>query len=252
MNQPILHTSAPVFSTSSPRPWCLPGAERAFEGGRRALRAGFLVHARTIFQALLPHEVDHPEVRLMLARTAFAEGEYLEALELLAGFDSRQSTTPTVLVLRAECAFATGDAKRGLSLAFRCAEAYPNDLPSRFLMARLQWLGGQEFQAEVQFLSMTGPSDAGARACAWAVMCGWRQGQMPEVADLLDSLRDDDAAAEGLREFGHHAFDLPWEPSPRVDPVSRSGFADAWNGLFHRRQACSGSVRPLEGARILV
>lgn len=252
MNQPILQTASPVFATSSPRPWCLPGAERAFEGGRRALRAGFLVHARTIFQALLPHEVDHPEVRLMLARTAFAEGEYREAQELLAGFDSRQSTTPSVLVLRAECAFAMGDAKRGLSLAFRCAEAYPNDLPSRFLMARLQWLGGQESQAEVQFLSMAGPSDTGSRACAWAVLCGWRQGQMPGVAALFESLRDDDAASEGLREFAHHAFDLPWVPSERVDPAARSVFADAWNGLFHRDHACTGPIRPMEGVGILV
>lgn len=252
MNASILQTASSVLTISPSRPWNLPGAEQAFEGGRRALRAGFHAHARTIFQALLPHEPQHPEVRLLLARTVFAQGNVSEAEGLLEGFDRRQASTPAVLVLRAECAFQRGDAKNGLSHTFRCVEAFPHDLPSRFLMARLQWLGGQESEAEVQFLSMAGPSDTGARACAWAVMCGWRQGQMLEVAELFESLRDDDAASEGLREFGHHAFDLPWIPSERVDPMARSGFADAWNDLFHRDHASTLAVPSFVGGRILV
>lgn len=244
-----------ALSTRSERKvtaWHLPGAEAAFEGGRRALRAGFHTHAHDIFQALLPWEPGHPEVLVALSRTVMECGNPAFAEVLLEGLDSRWQRKPAIQVLRAECALRKGDTTKALSRAFTCAEWHPCDPNSRFLVARLQWLGGQESLAEVQFLGMAGDVDVGPRACAWAVFCGWRQGHFAEVSELLDNLRRDDVVCEALREFGHAALDQPWEPSDRVDPASRSASADAWNGLFHRRQACTRVSPSFSGGRILV
>lgn len=225
---PALHTAAP---------WNLPGAQAAYEGGRRALRAGFYEPARAIFGALLPHEPDHLDVGLSLARTELADGHPVFAASILDSLGEKASRQPSFQVLLAECALRRGDAPLALSRAFACSDAYPRNSLVRYLVARLSWLGGQEAQAEVQFLSMAADPDVGARSCAWAVFCGWRQGHRDEVSALLANLRADDVVCEGLREFGHHAFGEPWVPSDRVDAVSRAVYADAWHDLFHRQQA---------------
>lgn len=227
--------SAPSLSNTAT--WNLPGAQAAYEGGCRALRAGFYEPARTIFGALLPHEPDHPEVGLSLARTELATGHPVFAASILDSLGEKVSRQPSVQVLLAECALRRGDAPSALSRAFACADAHPRNAQARYLAARLTWLGGQEGQAEVQFLSMAADPDVGARSCAWAVFCGWRQGHRAGVSDLLANLRADDVVCEGLREFGSHALGEPWVPSDLVEAASRAIYADAWNDLFHRQHA---------------
>ena len=232
--------------------WNLPGADVAFEGGRRALRAGVYAPARAIFQALLPHEPDHPEVLIALSRTVMESGNPKLAEVLLEGLDRKSQRTSVVQVLRAECALLRGETAKGLSRAFACAEAYPSEPHSRFLTARMLWLGGQESSAEVQFLTLASAPEVGARACAWAVFCGWRQGHREEVGDLLVNLRPDDVVCEGLREFGHRALDIPWNPSDRVDPTARQSCADSWNGLYHRDYASTLAIPKFTDGRIFV
>jgi len=246
---PSLSNAASVQDHSSL--WNLPGAQIAYEGGRRALRAGFYEPARSIFGALLPHEPDHPEVGLSLARTELAAGNPVYAELTLESLDAAVRRNPTVQVLLAECALQLGEISQGLSRSFACIEAFPQHSLGRFLAARLLWLGGQEDQAEFQFLSMAADPGVGARSCAWAVFCGWRKGQRDLVSDLLANLRTDDVVCEGLREFGHRALGIPWIASDRVESLARQVCADAWNDLFHRRHA-SISARPaFAGGRLL-
>lgn len=252
MISPIPDIALSARSERKVTAWHLPGAEAAFEGGRRALRAGFHTHAHDIFQALLPWEPDHPEVLLELARTELAMDRSAVAEALVQGLDHKALRSPAVQVLRAECALQRGDAVKGLSRAFACSESFPKNSHARFVMAKTQWLGGHEAHAEVQFLSLAGDPQVGARACAWSVFCGWRHDQQESVADLFANLRRDDVVCEGLREFGHAALDLPWEPSDRVEPAARTRCADSWNGLFHREYASTKAVPSLAGGRILV
>jgi len=252
MISPIPHIASSIRLQRKPAAWHLPGGEAAFEGGHRALRAGFYQHARDIFQALLPWEPDHPEVLLELARTELAMGRSAVAEALVQGLDQKAQRSPIVQVLRAECALERGDAMKGLSRIFACSESHPTDPHTRFVMAKSQWLAGQEAHAEVQFLSLAGDPDVGARACAWAVFCAWRHDQLDAVADLFANLRRDDVVCEGLREFGHRALDLPWQASDRVEPASRTRCADTWNGLFHREYASTSTTPALAGGRILV
>lgn len=224
--------SAPLGSVAS---WNLPGAAAAFEGARRALRAGFYEPARSIFRALLPHETDHPEVGLLLVRTELAAGAPSCAEAVLEQLDETIADPLAWQVLRAECALARGQVSRALGFAFAASETDPTDPAVRYLLARLTWLGGQESQAEVQFLSLAQDAAVGPRACAWAVLCGWRQGQRDEVSPLLASLRTDDVVCEALRECGQGFLGGGWIPSDRVDPVARVVTAQAWKDRLERR-----------------
>lgn len=234
------------------RDWNLPGGKAAYEGGRRALRAGFYEPARTIFGALLPHEPDRLEVGVGLARTELAAGHPAFAELVLESLGETANRQPTVQILRAECALQRGDIATGLSLAFASSESNPRHSHGRFLAARLLWLGGQESQAEVQFLSMAADPEVGARCCAWAVFCGWHQGHREEVAELFANLRIDDVVSEGLREFGHRALGEPWTPSEFVDPVAREICADTWNDYYHRQYARIRPKPSFAKGRILV
>lgn len=237
MSRSTSHLHLPVSANRRIDPWILPGAQAAYEGGRRALRAGFFEPARSIFQALLPHEPHQPEVGVLLARTELAAGHPVFAEVVLDSLGEVVSRRPDVQALRAECALRRGDVAQGLSRSFACTESFPHDAHGRHLAARLLWLGGQESQAEVQFLSLAADPEMGPRSCAWAVFCGWRHGQAEHVFDLLAHLRTDDVVCEGLREFGQGALGVPWSPSDRVEPLARQTCADAWNDLFHRRCA---------------
>lgn len=229
--------SLPPVSTAPHRSWNLPGAQVAYDGGLRALRAGFHGPARSIFGVLALHEPGHPEVRVALARTELAAGDPAAAERILDSLEADLRYAPTAQVLRAECALRRGDLSRGLSLSFACSEAFPRDAHGRYLAARLLWLGGQEGPAEIQFLSLAGDPEVGSRSCAWSVFCGWRQGTPEKVSALLANLRRDDVVAEGLREFGHHALGIAWAPGDRVEASVRQACADAWSDLFHRQFA---------------
>ena len=234
------------------RPWNLQGAEVAFEGGRRALRAGFFEPARSIFQALQPREPEHPEVLVALACTELESGHPALAEALLEALSPADRRHPAVQVLRAECALQQGQMGKGLSRGFACVESHPQNSQGRFLSARLLWLGGQEKACEVEFLHLAGDPGVGARACAWAVLCAWRQGHQENVADLLANLRIDDVVCEGLREFASIALDIPWQTSLLVEPGARSACADTWNRLFHRQFAAPRTLSPFGGVRVLV
>jgi tetratricopeptide (TPR) repeat protein len=228
-----LRTAANAFGGASP--WNLPGAEDAYAMGNRALRAGFLVSARGIFHALASREPDHPELLLALAETELAYGLPKAAEAVLDELSADLSGAPRVQVLRAECALREGRIASALKLGFESSEISPTDPKCRFLSARLFWLGGQEYEAEHAFLSLAGDPETGDRACAWAVLCGWRQNQREELSALLANLRRDDAVCEGLREFGARALGIPWEPNQLVEPAVRRARALEWEAL-HRRE----------------
>lgn len=215
-------------------PWNIPGAEEAFAMGNRALRAGFLASARQIFQTLASRETDHLEVVVALAETELALGDPAVALAVLGGLPADLSDAPRVQVLVADCALSQGRIAKALKLGFACSELSPTDPWCRFLFARLFWLGGQEYEAELAFLSLAGNPETGDRACAWAVFCGWRQGHLEEVSALLDNLRRDDVVCEGLREFGARSLGIRWEPNQLVEPSLRRSCAKEWETRFRR------------------
>ncbi len=233
--------ASPLARNADSGDWILPGAQNAYDGGRRALRAGFYGPARAIFGALLPHEPHHVEVGVALARTELAAGHPATAEVVLKSLPESALRLPTTQIILAECSVARGEVSAGLARAFSCTEANPRHSHGRYLMARLMWLGGQEAHAEVQFLSLATDPEVGARSCAWAVFCGWRQGHRDEVAELFANLRTDDVVSEGMREFAHRAFDEPWVPSELVDPRARERCADIWCDLYHRQYA---AIRP--------
>ena len=235
------------YRLSSPRsflrdaPWVLPNGQDAFEGGRRALRAGFLDPARAIFQALSLHEVFHPEVWLSLAQTELAAGNPGLAATAMARIPTDLVQNAATLTFLADLDLVRGKAGPALSKAFLASELSPADPHPRFLMARLHWIGGEEKEAELAFLSLVGELDCGERAAAWAVFCGWRQGQVQEVAALCANLRSDDAVCEGLRQFGAQTLGTEWHPSDRVHPDSREAHAQTWTALHSDRQSMNRS-----------
>ncbi|HXP90191.1 MAG TPA: hypothetical protein VN931_04580 [Fibrobacteria bacterium] len=223
----------PGLSRSGSRaPWCLREGANACEMGIRALRAGFLEESRNIFKALIPREQAHPELILALAETELAAGDIHAFEAALDQLPSPCSAGPHAHVLRSEAAFRQGRTARGLALGFACAELFPTDPRSRFQSARLLWLGAQEREAEVVFLSLAGDPEIGSRARVWAVFCGWRQAHFAEVAELLGTLRRDDVVCEGLREFGARSLGIPWEPNEIVAPRIRRLCAEDWESLF--------------------
>jgi len=238
------------YRLSSPRsflqdtPWILPNGLEAFEGGRRALRAGFLHPAREIFQALAPHEVFHPEVRLCLAQTELAAGNTNLAASALTHLPPDLLQNAASQSLLADLDLARGMIGPALSKAFLASELSPADPHPRFLMARLHWLGGEQKEAELAFLSLVGEPDCGERSAAWAVFCGWRQGQIREVAALCANLRTDDSVCEGLRQFGAQTLGTPWTPSDRVHPDSRDAHARTWEALFSECRSVDRSNGP--------
>lgn len=233
MPRPIDFQSADA-ALAGRSPWNLPGAEDAYRMGRRALSSGFLDSARRIFVALASREPDHPELVLALAETEFAAGAPAAALATLAGLSDELSTAPRVQVAKAECALRSGKVAKALSLGFSASELAPADPFCRFLSARLFWLGGQEYEAELAFLSLAGEEDVTDRACAWAVFCGWRQGHREDVSALLSNLRRDDVVCEGLREFGARTMGVRWEPNRLVEPSVRRSCASEWEELDRR------------------
>ena len=202
--------------------------------GNRALRAGFLVSAKKIFLALASREPDHPELLLALAETALAGDEPSAAMGFLDGLSADLRGAPRVQVLRADCALRQGKIATALRLGFSCSELAPADSDCRFLSARLFWLGAQEYEAELAFLSLAGDPRTGDRACAWAVMCGWRKEHREEVSALLSSLRRDDVVCEGLREFAARSLGISWEPNQLVEPSVRRACAREWESLYRR------------------
>jgi len=223
----------PAFLRSvADAPWCLKEGANACEMGIRALRAGFLDEARNIFKALIPREPRHPELILALAETELAAGDIPAFETALDQLPSRMAATAHVLVLRADGALRQGKTARALATGFACAELHPKDPRSRFQSARLLWLGTQEREAEVVFLSLAGDPEIGSRACAWAVFCGWKQNHVEAVASLLDSLRRDDVVCEGLREFGARSLGIPWEPNQLVSPRLRRTCAQDWETML--------------------
>jgi hypothetical protein len=198
------------------------------------LRAGFLASARQIFQALASREPDHPELILALAETELAGGDPEAAEAILGELPRELSRAARVQVLRADCALRRGRIAMALKLGFSCAEFAPSDPRCRFLSARLHWLGGQEYEAELAFLSLAGDPRTGDRATAWAVLCGWRQDHGEEISSLLANLRRDDAVCEGLREFGARTLGVPWEPNHLVEPSVRRACAMEWEELHGR------------------
>jgi len=225
-----LHPVLPLSSASAP--WCLAGGASAFETGLRALRAGFLEEAKNIFRALLGREHAHPELVLALAETELASGDILAFEASLDHLPSAISRHPRVQSLRADAALRQGKIAAALTLGFECAELSPQDALSRFQIARLLWMGKEEREAEVVFLSLAGDPEIGPRACAWAVFCGWKQRHFTEVADLLGVLRRDDVVSEGLREFGARSLGIPWEPNEIVASRVRRICAEDWERLF--------------------
>lgn len=233
MSHPFdLQTAEHALAGTSP--WNLPGAEEACALGNRALRAGFLVSARRIFQTLASREPEHPELLLALAETELASGDPESALAILDQLSPELEGAPRVQLLKADCALRQGRIGKALKLGFSCSELVPADPRGRFLSARLYWLGGQEYEAELAFLSLAGDLETGDRACAWAVLCGWRQGHWEDVSALLANLRRDDVVCEGLREFGARSLGIPWEPNQLVEPSVRRSCAQDWDAL-HRR-----------------
>jgi hypothetical protein len=200
--------------------------------GLRALRAGFLEEARSIFRALLGREHAHPELVLALAETELASGDLPAFEAVLDQLPARVPQSPQVQLLRAEGALRQGKTASALALSFSCAELFPSDARSRFQSARLLWLGGQVREAEVVFLSLAGDREIGPRACAWGVFCGWKQAHFAQVAELLEVLRRDDVVCEGLREFGARSLGIPWEPNEIVASRVRRVCAEDWERLF--------------------
>ena len=196
------------------------------------MRAGFLDEARNIFKALIPREHAHPELILALAETELAAGDIPAFEAALDQLPSPCSAGAHVQVLLSEGAFRQGKTAHALALGFTCAELFPRDPRSRFQSARLLWLGAQEREAEVVFLSLAGDPEIGSRACAWAVFCGWKQNHVAEVANLLERLRRDDVVCEGLREFGARSLGIPWEPNHLVATRSRRTCAQDWEFLL--------------------
>ena len=137
--------------------------------------------------------------------------------------------------MKAECALRQGSVAKALKLGFSCSEHAPSDPRCRFLSARLFWLGGQEYEAELAFLSLAGDETMGDRACAWAVFCGWRKNDGEGVASLLANLRRDDVVCEGLRQFGARSLGIRWEPNQLVEASVRRACALEWEAL-HRRK----------------
>jgi hypothetical protein len=222
--------------------WILPGAEEAYEMGNRALRAGFLASAKQIFLALCSRETDHPELLLALAETELAMGNAGAALRFLEGFPAHLKAVGRIQVQMADCALRQGRIGKALRLGFSSLESSPTDPRCRFLSARLSWLGGQEYEAELDFLSLAGTPETGDRACAWAVLCGWRRGEMEDVSDLLANLRRDDVVCEGLREFGARALGVDWEPNQLVEPSVRRSSAVEWEAFYRRPAAVCRSL----------
>jgi len=223
-------------------PWNNAGAEDAYLMGSRALRAGFLPSARRIFEALTSMEPDHPELLLALAETELAFGDLESAQDILDGISRELSGAPRVQALKADCALRRGRLAKALKLAFSSSEHAPTDPHCRFLSARLFWLGGQEYEAELAFLSLAGTEDVGDRACAWAVFCGWRKSDGEGVSSLLSNLRRDDVVCEGLREFGARSLGIRWEPNQLVDPSVRNTCALEWEVLHRREINCRHSL----------
>lgn len=233
MSQPF-QIPLPIASVP-PEVWSFPEAENAFDIGIRALRAGFLEPARAIFQALASRESMRPAILVEWARTEFVAGNFSETERLLGQLDGPASHRPAAQILRADLALGRRNAALGLSLGFRICESFPTDPWSRFFMARLSWMGGEEESAELGFLSLAGEAEVGSRACAWAVLCGWRQGQFSdEIAALHENLRRDDVVCEGLRSFGARELGLDWTPNPLVEPGLRDRCAREWAAMFQR------------------
>lgn len=219
--------------------WSLPGAPEAFEGGRRALRAGFLEPATTIFRALASRE-SREDVWLSLAETELAHGHPAQARVILAEIPWSIQRS----VLEAECSLALGEVPRALSLWGELSASAPQDARVRFLEGRMMALGGQSREAEVVFLSLASDPDVGARACAWAVFCAIRRGDEAGVQALFDRLRDDDAACEGLRECIAQRQGQNWTPSERVEPTSRRAWASRWAGWWIRGGETLSEAKP--------
>lgn len=241
----------PALSEPNIAPWILPGAERAFEGGCRALRAGFFEPARSIFTTLLSREPDHPEVGLALVRNELASGNPVDARRWFAELGFEGVMEPSLVALKTEILLGCGQATQAIALGMSCAEWFPSDPACRYLSGRFLWHGGDASRAEEVFLSLAGDPWVGPRACAWAVFCGWRQGHYDEVSELLLSLRDDDVVCEGLREFAHRSLGLDWVESDRVEPMARTAVASAWGGLYFRELSEAAGGPPVTGARLL-
>ncbi|MBK9577476.1 MAG: hypothetical protein IPO40_10390 [Fibrobacteres bacterium] len=219
-----------VESPTSPETaWSLPGAPEAFEGGRRALRAGFLGPATSIFRALASRE-SREDVWLSLAETELALGRVAQCRVILAEIPWSIQRA----VLEAECALTCGETIRALCLWGELSASVPQDPRVRFLEGQMMAHSGQSQEAEVVFLSLAGDPDVGARACAWAVFCAVRRGDFEGARTLLGKLRDDDAACEGLRECIATQAGLDWTPSERVEPATCRSWADRWTGWWIR------------------
>lgn len=220
----MITRNAPTNSSSSSL-WTLPGAPEAFEGGRRALRAGFLEPASRIFRALASRE-SREDVWLALAETELAKGQPAQARVILAEIPWSVHRA----VLEAECALALEETVRALGIWGELSERSPCHPRARFLEGRMLALGGQFQEAEVVFLSLAQAPDVGARACAWAVFCAICRGDAEGAGELLGNLRDDDAVCEGLREWIATQTGMDWTPSERVEPATCRRWADRWTG----------------------
>jgi hypothetical protein len=217
-------------STTSAEPaWNLPGAPQAFEGGRRALRAGFLGPATSIFRALASQE-SREDVWLSLAETELALGRIAQSRVILAQIPWSIQRA----VLEVECALGSGETIRALCLWGELSASVPSDPRVRFLEGRMMALGGQSQEAEVVFLALASDPDVGARACAWAVFCAVRRGDTDGARHLLGQLRDDDAVCEGLRECIATQAGIDWSPSERVEPATCRSWSDRWTGWWMR------------------
>ena len=237
---PISYRLASPRSLAPTAPWIFPDGANAYDTGRRALRAGFLEPARSIFGALAGWESGHPEIALSLAETEVAAGNPGKAGEWLSSVESDLRHNAAFLSMRADVELSQGRISRALPLAFLASELSPADPVPRFLMARLQWMGGQEHEAELAFLSLAGEPDVGDRAVAWAVLCGWRRGETGEVSELFASLRDDDVVCEALRQLGREGMGLEWTPSPRVEASTRDALSATWGRRLFRERPRHG------------
>ncbi|HNY30999.1 MAG TPA: hypothetical protein PKO15_08930 [Fibrobacteria bacterium] len=205
--------------------WNLPGASEAFEGGRRALRAGFLDPAIRIFRALASRET-REDVWLALAETELARGHVAQARTILAEIPSSIQRS----VLEVECALAAEETIRALVVWGELSASAPRHPKVRFLEGRMMALGADFQEAEVIFLSLAADPEVGARACAWAVFCAACRGDVAGARALLANLRDDDAVCEGLREWIATQTGMEWTPSARVEPTHCRSWADRWTG----------------------